>query len=353
METGLVLVTGANGFVGKRVVIELLRSGFAVRGTVRSEGKTEAVRSAVRAELGDDAAAGLDFIRADLLREHRWSEAMKGVDALMHVAALVSSRPKDAEAVIEVGYEGTARILRYAIAAGVERVVLTASIDTVGYGDGLKRGALTHDEGSVTDLDAMRSASATTIGKTRGERTAWAYARAEGLKLTTIHPGLILGPALDRDVSASLGLLTGLLDGSTKQLPGIGQSVVDVRDVAALHVAALKAPAAEGQRYIAASDYLSLAEIAGILQRAYPDRAIAPKLLPDWRVRLKARFGGAERALLDDLGVVRRYDGSKGAALLGRPYISAETAVLAAAESLMQLGLVSGSVPAPMPHTAP
>lgn len=350
MVTGLVLVTGANGFLGKRVVIELLRAGYAVRGTVRSEGKAETVRLAVLADLGDDALARLEFVRADLLREPRWLEAMQGVDALVHSAALVSSDTAEAEDVIETALEGSGRVLRYAIAAGVQRVVLTASTATIGYGH--RRTDQVFDEGCFTDLGAMRLAPADCIGKARAERNAWAYARAENLALTTVLPALMLGPALDRHVSASLGVIGGLLDGSMTRAPRIGHAVVDVRDVALMHVAALANPASAGQRYIAAAGYLSLGEMAAILQRVYPG-VMLPQPVPDWLVRLRARFDGNERQFLADLGVERRYDGGKGAALLGRPYISAEAAVLAAAESLMQFGLVNGSAPGPMPHRAP
>lgn len=350
METGLVLVTGANGFLGKRMVVELLRAGYAVRGTVRSEGKAEAVRLAVRAALGEDALARLDFVRADLLREPRWLKAMQGVDALIHSAALVSADVADDADVIETALEGSGRVLRYAIAAGVARVVLTASTATIGYGH--KRHDKVFDEGDFTDLRGMRTAPAACIGKARAERNAWAYARAENLALTTIHPALMLGPALDRHVSPSLALIAGLLDGSRARAPRIGHAVVDVRDVALMHVAALADPAAAGQRYIAAAGYLSLAEIAATLQGVYPGVMLSQPI-PDWLVRLKARFGGNERQILADLGVEHRYDGRKGATLLGRPYISAEAAVLGAADSLLQQGLVSGSVPGPMPHRAP
>ena len=89
MQTGQVLVTGANGFVGKWTVLELLRAGFSVRGTVRSEGKAEAVRQAVSKELGQGVLAQLSFVRLDLMQDRGWLEAMAGIDAVAHVAAQI------------------------------------------------------------------------------------------------------------------------------------------------------------------------------------------------------------------------------------------------------------------------
>lgn len=343
MQSGLVLVTGANGFVGKWIVVALLRAGFSVRGTVRSEGKAEAVRQAVGAQLGEGALGRLNFTRVDLMRDTRWSEAMSGVDAVVHVAAqVVGTEPQNSAKVIGPALEGTERVFRFAIAAGIRRIVLTSSIATIGYGLRQRSKSRSYTESDFTDLDAMKFPWAYCTGKTMAEQAAWAYARAEELRLTTIHPGAVLGPAPDRDVSASLQMVSGLLDGSASTLPRTGFSVVDVRDVATMHVAALLTPAAEGQRYIAASGYLAFSDVADMLRAAYPDRTVTYKSAPDWIVRLMARFGGPARQIINDIGVTRLFDGSKGEALLGRPYISPQEAVLSSAESVIGLGLLKG-----------
>jgi dihydroflavonol-4-reductase len=341
MQSGLVLVTGANGFVGKWTVIELLRAGFDVRGTVRSEGRAEAVRAAVAGQLGDQVLSRLSFVRVDLMQDRGWPEAIEGVDAVAHVAAqILAEEPRDMQQVIGPALEGTERVLRHAIAAGVKRVVMTSSIATVGYGHGHDRGRRTYTEEHFTNLDGMRFSWAYCIGKTRAEQAAWAYARAEGLELTTIHPGAILGPALDGDASISLGMVSGLLDGSTPAMPSNGFSVVDVRDVAAMHVAALQQAASIGQRYLATADYVSFPEIGRILAGAYPDRHITQRIVPDWIIKLLARFGGPTRQIINDIGNEKHFDGRKGARLLGRSYIGAENAILASAESLIRLGLL-------------
>lgn len=341
MQSGLVLVTGANGFVGKWTVIELLRAGFEVRGTVRSEGRAEAVRVAVAGQLGDAVLPRLSFVRVDLMQDRGWPGAMQGVEAVAHVAAqILAEEPKDAQRVIGPALEGTERVLRHAIAAGVKRIVMTSSIATVGYGHGHEHGSRTYTEEHFTNLDAMRFSWAYCIGKTLAEQAAWAYARAEGLELTTVHPGAILGPALDGDASISLGMVTGLLDGTTPAMPSNGFSIIDVRDVAAMHVAALRQPSSIGQRYLAASDYVPFPDVARILREAYPDRQITQKVVPDWIIKLLARFGGPTRQIINDIGNEKHFSREKGEALLGRPFVSGRDAILASAESLIRLGLL-------------
>lgn len=336
-----VLVTGASGFVGKWTVVELLRAGFVVRGTVRSQAKSDAVRSAVIQQVGEGALGRLSFAEADLMHDAGWPEAMSGMDAVCHVAAqILGIEPKDPMDVIGPAVEGTERVLRHAADAGIGRVVMTSSIAAVGYGHGHVSGKRIYTESHFTNLSAMKFTWAYCIGKTRAEQAAWATAKARGLALTTIHPGAILGPALDDDPSISLGMVTGLLDGTTPAMPSNGFSVIDVRDVAALHVAALRDPSSAGHRYLATSDYVPFPEVGKILAAAYPDRQITQKIVPDWIIRSLARFGGPTRQIINDIGNEKHYARDKGEALLGRPFISGEDAILASAESAIRFGLV-------------
>jgi dihydroflavonol-4-reductase len=340
-DKGTILVTGASGFVGKWVVRDLLEAGYRVRGTVRTEAKAAQVRETIGTVLGPPALDRLDLVLCDLLADAGWAEAMADITAVMHVAAqIVALEPKDADIVVRPALEGTRRVLRFALAGGVKRVILTSSIATVGYGHGHVAGKRVYTEAHFTDLEAMRWTWAYCIGKTRAEQTAWEMAGATGLQLTTLHPGAVLGPALDADVSISLGLVSGLLDGTTPALPKNGFVLTDVRDLAEMHVAALEAPAAIGQRYLVTGRYTPFPEVAEILRQAYPGARVTLRTVPDWLIRLMVNFNSPLRQIINDIGNEKHYDSSRGEALLGRPFRSPEEATLSAAESLIRLGLV-------------
>ena len=128
-------------------------------------------------------------------------------------------------------------------------------------------------------------------------------------------------------------------------MPSNGFAIIDVRDVAELHVAALAEPASIGERYLATAEYLPFHGVADILRAAYPDRPITEKRAPDWIIKLIARFGGPVRQIINDIGNEKHYDTTKSEALLGRKYISGRDAILASAESAIRLGLVTKPAP--------
>jgi dihydroflavonol-4-reductase len=341
-----ILVTGASGFVAKHVIGELLRAGYAVRGTLRNRAKLRSIQAAMNV-LAPGTEDRLEIVEADLLDDAGWASAMEDVQAVMHVATvIVAEEPKDASTVIRPAVEGTERVLRFAHAEGISRVIMTSSIATVGYGHGQETGSRTYTEADFTDLNKMRRPWAYCIGKTRAEQAAWAFASGKSMSLTTIHPGAILGPATDPETSISLGLVGGLLDGSTPAMPRIGFAISDVRDVAAMHLAALRDPESIGQRYLCTGPYQRFEEVAAILRAAYPDYPVTLKTVPDWIMRLVALAGGPVRQIINDIGNEKHFDGSKGERLLGRPYHTPEEAILSAAESLIRLNLVKPKVAA-------
>jgi dihydroflavonol-4-reductase len=338
--TDLILVTGASGFVGKWCVVKLLEKGYRVRGTVRSDAKAKQVRETVSGIVGADAASRLELVRADILEDKGWPEALAGVTAVMHVATVIrGDEPRDQSLVIRPAMEGTVRILKATHAAGIKRLILTSSIATVGYGHGQTSGTRTYDETYFTNLEAMRWTWAYCIGKTRAERFAWAFAKEHGLELTTVHPGAIIGPALDEDASISVGMVGGLLDNSVPALPSNGFSIVDVRDVADMHVAALERPESIGQRYLATAEYMPFPQVAKVVQELYPDRKIVQRAAPDWAIRLVAMLGGPARQIINDIGNVKIFDGRKGEALMGHPYIGARQSIKDTAEAFIKFGL--------------
>jgi dihydroflavonol-4-reductase len=335
-----VLVTGGSGFVGSHVILQLLEAGHVVRTTVRSLGREAGVRSMLEgagAELGDR----LSFFAADLERDDGWTAAVAGCEYVLHVASpMPAVAPKTEDEVIVPARDGVLRVLRAARDAKVERVVLTSSCGAIYYGHPLQSAPF--DESSWTRLDGEMSAYVKS--KAVAEPAAWDFVAAEGgeLELTAINPAGIFGPALGADYSGSLDLVKCLLNG----MPGCPRlyfGVVDVRDVADLHLRAMTSPAARGERFIAvAGECLSMLDIANALKaRMGPAaRRVPTRELPNWVVRLAARFDPATQQLLPLLGKVRNATSEKARRVLHWTPRSSEDAVVATAESLLKLGLI-------------
>jgi nucleoside-diphosphate-sugar epimerase len=296
-----VLVSGGSGFLGGWCLAELLRRGYTVRTTVRDPSR----EAEVRARLAPVAEAGerLSFHVADLGADDGWAEAVAGCDYVMHVASpFPPAQPKDPDELIVPAREGTLRVLRAALDAGVERTVVTSSVAAVR--GGVSEAAAPLDERTWTDGDDERL-EPYTRSKTLAERAAWDLAEERGARerLAAVNPGAILGPVLGEERSFSLQMVERLLKGVPGS-PRIGFSVVDVRDVADLQIRAMTAPAAGGERFIAVARFLWMAEVAAILrERLGPEAAKVPKRqLPDFLVRTMGRFDPSVRSVAKQLG---------------------------------------------------
>jgi nucleoside-diphosphate-sugar epimerase len=167
---------------------------------------------------------------------------------------------------------------------------------------------------------------------------------AEGgtLELSVVNPAGIFGPVLGADFSSSIELVTRLMKG----MPGCPRlyfGVVDVRDVAALHLRAMTDPAAKGERFIAVSgDIMSMLDIATVLRTRLGDAAkkVPNRELPNWLVRFAAVFDRTARTLVPLLDNTRRATSAKAERVLGWTPRSREDAIVATAESLIKFGLV-------------
>lgn len=326
-----VLVTGASGFIAKHIVKELLDRGYAVRASTRSDQR--------RTEIDDlFPDATIEHVTLDLNRDDGWAEALTGIDVLMHTASpFPGEQPDDPDELIRPAVDGTHRALEAARAAEVHRVVLTSSVAAVLH-DPAASPTATIDESNWTDPDGD-SVSAYEASKTLAERAAWDFAATHPeTELTVINPGAVLGPALDANYGTSLEYMERFLSGADPMVPKVRLSVVDVRDVARMHVAAIDNHATIGERYIAAAGMTSMPEVAEVLAREFPERKIATRTAPDWFVRLMARFVPALKMVVNSLGRQNHVDGSKAAAAFGVEYISPIEASLASAHSLVGFG---------------
>lgn len=341
MSGDRVLITGATGAIAKWCAVEALKAGYRVRGTVRSQARAGEVAAAVASQKAD--ASRLEIVVADLLSDAGWAEAMRDCRYVLHVASpFLLVLPVDVDELIRPARDGTLRVLKAAEAAGVARVVMTSSVAAVMYPASGEQ-SRTYDESDWTD-PRRPDVTAYIASKALAERAAWEYVTEKGGRnwLTVINPGLVLGPSIDRDLSSSHAILKAMARGSYPAAPGAGYPIVDIRDVAAAHVRAMTAPAAAGQRLIAAEGYLTLMQISQILGRERPRlRWRLPWfVMHDGFVRFYSRFDPRLKAVLADIGATRRVSNAKAKAALDMTFRSADDAVVSAVQSLDALGVL-------------
>lgn len=334
-----ILVTGISGFLGGRIGLMLLERGYKVHGSVRNAAKARAVREVFIAHGAN--LSHLTLHELDLLDDRGWSQAAAATDATIHVASPFLIRmPKDKNELIKPAVDGTERALQAALAANHQRIVLTSSLAAI---DGGRNYDCTLTENDWSNLDSP-FINAYIASKTLAERKAWSIMKQAGNsdRLAVINPGAIFGPLLDTDPGTSAEIILNMLNGAMPIVPNIILSCVDVRDVAAAHIAALTTLNAAGKRHILCGDNLSLFEIANLLRRAFPQyTARLPRsAMPNWLAKVAALFDKSLRDNRPFLGVRKRFDAARGTALVGKPLIPANESIIASAQSMIDFGMV-------------
>jgi len=340
-----VLVTGGSGFVGSHCILQLLAAGHKVRTTVRNLNRESDVR-AMLTRGGAQPEDRLSFFGTDLGSDAGWAEAVRGCDYVLHVASpFPPTVPKHEDEIIVPAREGTVRVLRASRDAGVKRVVLTSSFAAIGYGHPPRTTPFTESDWSNPDSTEI---SAYAKSKTLAERAAWDFiaSEGEGLELAVVNPVGVFGTVLGPDYSTSILIVQRLMDGAVPGCPKITFGAVDVRDVADLHMRAMTNPAARGQRFLSvAGEFLALIDLAKILkERLGPAaRKVPTRQLPNWMVHIASVFDPAVKQILPELGKVKNASNEKARQLLGWAPRSNEEAVVATAESLIDLGLLKAA----------
>lgn len=329
-----VLVTGGTGFVAGWCIVELLQRGYRVRTTVRSPAKESAVRLAIAAAHEFDDK--LSFAIADLTSDAGWDAAMAGIDYVLHVASpLGTNAPRQANALIEPARDGTLRVLRAAVKAGVKRVVMTSAATAA---RPPHRSNGTSDETVWTD-PADRAFDAYRLSKILAERAAWDFMASHGgtTELTTILPGAVFGPVLSKDNLGSVQIIDRMLQGRPPGLPRLGFWIVDVRDLADLHIRAMTAPQAAGQRFLAAGDFMWMQEVAQTLRDKLGEKAarVPRRRMPDLVFKMMALVVPQLRMFTPELGRKLNLSTTKARRVLGFAPRSAQATIVACAESLL------------------
>lgn len=334
-----VLVTGASGFIAQHTILRVLDAGYRVRGTVRSLDRAGEVRAVIAVARGADPGDRLELVAADLMRDDGWRDAVRGCRFVLHVASPLPTRPpRHEDELIVPARDGALRVLAAAVAERVERVVMTSSIAAVVYGHA-RDGSRTYDETDWSQL--TDEVGAYEKSKTIAERAAWDYLAGlpadQRIELVTINPGLVLGPVLAADFSTSGEVVRKLLGREMPGCPDVGWAVVDVRDVADAHVAAMTSPAAAGQRFIVAIEHASMLDIANILKDRFAARGyrVPTRRVPGWLLKLVATWDKTARLAVQELGKRQDLSNRRAREVLGFRPRSLEEMVVAMGESMI------------------
>tara|TARA_B100000575_G_C23077958_1_gene620966 strand:- start:439 stop:1449 length:1011 start_codon:yes stop_codon:yes gene_type:complete len=281
-----VLVTGANGFIALHCISKLLDNGFKVKGSLKDLKKESLVRDALGTKLNRE---NFEICELNLLEDQGWAEAASNCDYLLHIASpCVIKEPKHENEIIDPAVNGTLRAIKAAHKANVKKIVITSSIGSIIYG---------HNK-NICDskdwTDVSFSVGAYIKSKTLAEKAAWDYLdklKRSKLSMTSINPGMVFGPILSNQInSTSASLILKMINGRFPALPNIYFSVVDVRDIAKLHVDSLTNDNSDHKRIIAASSKaIPFIEISKILRKLGYYKSTL-KLVPDQLIKILSIF---------------------------------------------------------------
>jgi len=335
----MVLLTGANGYIGRHILLQLLDQGYQVRASVRSLDKSQEVIDALKDHVKDMKLlnSNLSFVKLSLDEDAGWSEAMKDIDVLIHSASpfpLVI--PADEEKLIRPAVDGTIRALRAAKDAGIKRVILTSSNAAV-FARDLPKGATEFDETMWTDINHPIGRAAYRRSKTLAELAAWDFVKnqAPEIALTVINPTLVIGKPLDKNFGSSMAIIDQLIQGTKRMVPDLRVGIVDVKDVAKMHVDSIKIDETRGERILATSETRSLVQIAKIIKANNPNLKIITRRAPTFLLRLIALFDKKQRPGLLLVGRPNLISNAKAKRLFKMSFISPEASVIETAQFLI------------------
>ena len=242
-----VLVTGATGFVGAWTAKALQDAGHTTRLLVRDPTRLEPSAAAIGVDTGDQATG-------DIVDQLSVEAAIDGCEAIVHCAAVVATDRRRAEEMLSTNLAGARNVLGTAVRRGLDPVVHVSSIAAL-FRPGLEMMHADLPVGSGNDAYSLSKGQVDLY--VRGLQDA-------GAPVVVTYPGMVLGPPAGNQFGeVAEGIETVLRLGA---VPGrnAGWSVVDVRDVAAIH-AAVMLPGQGPRRFMCGGFYQSTTEIAKLL----------------------------------------------------------------------------------------
>ncbi|XP_061993136.1 tetraketide alpha-pyrone reductase 2-like [Rosa rugosa] len=268
-------VTGGTGFIAAYLVKALLENGHVVRATVRDPedlGKVGYLR-----EL-NEAKERLKLIKADLMVEGSFDEAIQGVDGVFHTASpvLVPYDNNVQATLIDPCIKGTLNVLSSCSKARVKRVVLTSSCSSIRYRYDAQQASPLNDSHWSDPEYCKRFNLWYAYAKTTAEKEAWRIAEESGMDLVVVNPSFVVGPLLAPQPSSTILMILAILKGLRGEYPNTTVGFVHIDDVVATHILAMEERKASG-RLICSSSVAHWSQIIEMLKAKYPSYSYESK----------------------------------------------------------------------------
>lgn len=244
-----VFLTGASGFIGRRLALALANMGYSVHALVRSPSANEYLHHAnIRIFLGD------------ILDKDSILEAMKGCDQVYHLAGLAKMWMKDKNEYFYVNVKGTENVLRAACKSPVEKIVITSTA-----------GVFPPTNEEVTNENSARRPELYTEyerTKEAADRLAFAFYRS-GVPVTIVNPTKVYGPGPIDDSNTATMMLRDYLLGKWKIIPGNGKGTMNyvyIDDAVAGIISSMQ-KARPGAQYILGGENASYDEFFALIRQ--------------------------------------------------------------------------------------
>ena len=332
-----VFVSGGSGYIALHCIAKLIKKGYVVTTSIRSIDRKQEIIDSISKVV--DCKQKLEFCQLDLLKDDGWDDALKDCKYVLHTASpvslLLSNNPDD---LIKPAVNGLERCLNSAVKNNVKRFVMTSSFSAIGAGSKEKE----IDDTNWTDLNNPHI-SPYDISKTMAEKFLWEYAskldKSKNIEVCSINPVIVVGPSLSEDVGVSNTVVKKLLDGTSPMVPRFGLHLVDVKDVADMHLEAMINPKAAGKRFLLCSESLWFKEVSNILRSNNFNKA--PKFTaPNLLVKILAMFDKELKIVLFYLGFKNKLNSNNAKKILSWKPEKVNQAIIDTAKQLYELGIL-------------
>lgn len=332
-----VFVSGGSGYIALHCIARLIQKGYFVKTSIRSLSRKQEVIDSISKVV--DCDGKLEFCQLDLLKDDGWNDALDECEYVLHTASpvslLLSNNPDD---LIKPAVNGLERCLNSAVKNNIKRFVMTSSFSAIGAGSKEKE----LDDTNWTDLNNL-NISPYDISKTKAEMFLWEYVskldKSKNIEVCSINPVIVVGPSLSKDVGVSNTVVKKLLDGSSPMVPKFGVNLVDVKDVADMHIEAMINPKAAGKRFLLSSESLWFTEVSNILRLNNFNKA--PKFTaPNFLVKILAIFDKELKIVLFYLGFKNTLYSNNAKKILNWKPKKVDQALIDTAKQLYELGIL-------------